>query len=125
MMEELRHEQMRMERDGAVTRTKQPVAPEESGWSSWSWRDAVPAPMAAFIASASASLATQPIDVIKTRLQVHGGVGSTVGSTVRRLIAERGYAGLMSGWYSRILVVSPQATIMMSAVEALKRYSAK
>jgi hypothetical protein len=73
----------------------------------------------------SVSVSLSPSDVIKTRLQVQGGVGATISSTVRHLLAERGVAGLASGWYSRILVVAPQATIMMSAVEALKRYSAK
>ena len=79
-----------------------------------------------FTAAAAVTCLCRPrSDVIKTRLQVQGGVGATISSTVRHLIAERGVAGLASGWYSRILVVAPQATIMMSAVEALKRYSAK
>lgn len=34
-------------------------------------------------------------------------------------------SGLLSGWYPRILAVSPGATIMMTSYEALKRYSAK
>lgn len=100
----------------------------------FSWRDAVPAPIAAFLASSTASLATQPIDVsspgrrqgwglphlrppsqsdapcfshahspsldvcvlqvIKTRLQVQGGKGATIASTIRALIKERGYVSV-------------------------------
>jgi len=110
-----------MEETMAQPQQPQPTPPKEKDWD---WRDAVPAPLAAFVASASASLATQPIDVIKTRLQVHGGAGSTIASTVRALVHERGWIGLLSGWYPRILAVSPGATVMMSSYEALKRLSA-
>jgi hypothetical protein len=120
---EQRHEQQRKLNHGH-NHTLPHVSPSSSEWS-FNWRESVPTPVAAFVASATASLTTQPIDVIKTRFQVHGGVGATVASTVRKLIAERGYRGLCSGWYPRILAVSPGTTIMMSSYELLKRYCQK
>jgi solute carrier family 25 protein 44 len=88
------------------------------------YSDAVIAPSSAAIASTAASWLTQPMDVLKTRLQVQHTRSSTV-SAVRQLIAERGWLGLWSGAIPRILIITPTSVLMMSLYEFIKRKSLK
>jgi hypothetical protein len=84
------------------------------------WRELVTAPLSSCIAATLASLATQPADVLKTRLQVQE-KRTPLLHTLRVLIAEKGVAGLMSGSVARIAVVMPGSVIMMSCYESIKR----
>ncbi|CAF1640102.1 unnamed protein product, partial [Didymodactylos carnosus] len=79
----------------------------------------------AVLASGIASLITQPIDVLKTRLQVQKQRTSVL-HTLLTLIEQRGaLIGLMSGILPRAMMVIPNCTVLMSLYEYVKRISVK
>lgn len=84
------------------------------------WRELVTAPVSSCCAATLASLATQPADVLKTRLQVQE-KRTPLLHTLRVLLAEKGAKGLMSGSVARVAVVMPGSVIMMSCYESIKR----
>lgn len=87
-------------------------------------RELYTAPFSAGAASALASLATQPMDTLKTRLQVQA-KRTTLSEIFKKLIAEKGVKGFMSGSFARILTLAPSAVLSMSAYEAIKRSSVR
>ena len=105
--------------------TNRPV-PTQAGEDEYSsdWREMATAPVSAAVAATLASLATQPFDTLKTRLQV-----STkripLSEVWSGLVREKGVAGLMSGSLARVLTVMPSAVLSMSAYEMFKRMSVK
>ncbi|KAK3262060.1 hypothetical protein CYMTET_29064, partial [Cymbomonas tetramitiformis] len=68
---------------------------------------------------------TDPLDVIKARLQVAahkpGGTPQTFSSIAKDLIAAEGVMGLYRGVLPRMMNVSIWGTCMVSAYEFLKR----
>ncbi|CAF3597107.1 unnamed protein product [Rotaria sp. Silwood1] len=80
------------------------------------------APFSAIIASLSTSLLTQPIDVVKTRLQV-ASKRQSLWRIFRILIDERGLKGCFSGSLPRACILVPYSIIMMSLYEIIKRSS--
>ncbi|CAF0905261.1 unnamed protein product [Didymodactylos carnosus] len=87
--------------------------------------DYITSPLSAVLASGIASLITQPIDVLKTRLQVQKQRTSVL-HTLLTLIEQRGaLIGLMSGILPRAMMVIPNCTVLMSLYEYVKRISVK
>ena len=89
-------------------------------------------------AGGTSAFLTNPIDVIKTRLQVgraaaamepassaavHAASNATIMTTVRELIREEGLPGFMRGVVPRMLSTALWGTAMVTAYEFLKRYS--
>jgi len=84
-----------------------------------------------------ASGITTPMDVVKTRLQTDGVMGtalryvkqpgsSTLGllplQTARTIVASEGWSALMGGWKPRVLFHMPSAAICWATYEGLKRF---
>ena len=88
------------------------------------WREMATAPVSAAIAATIASLATQPLDTLKTRLQVQK-KRTPVTETFQQLVKEKGMWGLMSGAGARVMTMMPSAVLSMSAYEFCKRESVK
>jgi hypothetical protein len=86
--------------------------------------DKIISPLSSIIASLLTSILTQPIDVLKTRLQV-ATKRQSLWETFRILIYQRGYKGLFAGSLPRACIVIPNSVIMMSLYEIIKRASAK
>lgn len=84
-----------------------------------------------FAGSTSAILAvtlTQPLDVLRTRIQVHnqtGGRPATYGSVSRELLATSGVGGFYKGVTPRILHLGLWGTILSGAYEFLRHVSRK
>lgn len=78
--------------------------------------------ISAAIASTSACIMTQPIDVLKTRYQV-AVEHQPLWKTLSLLIQERGWTGLFSGTIPRACIIVPYSLVMMSMYEAIKRSS--
>ncbi|XP_012886144.1 PREDICTED: solute carrier family 25 member 44 isoform X3 [Dipodomys ordii] len=78
---------------------------------------AVSGPMAA----ATASIITNPMDVIRTRVQVEG--KSSIILTFRQLMAEEGPWGLMKGLSARIISATPSTIVIVVGYESLKKLS--
>lgn len=89
---------------------------------------------AAVCAGAVGAAATQPVDVIKTRLQVGGGAlhaaGGTGGraptgpraptmlATLRAAVVREGWGSLLRGTYARVLSIAPGCGLSMMLFEA-------
>ncbi|XP_055048639.1 solute carrier family 25 member 44a [Misgurnus anguillicaudatus] len=78
---------------------------------------AIAGPMAA----ATASTLTNPMDVVRARVQVEG--RSSVIETFKQLIAEEGAWGLTKGLSARIISSTPTSIMIVIGYETLKRLS--
>ncbi|XP_036432463.1 solute carrier family 25 member 44a isoform X1 [Colossoma macropomum] len=78
---------------------------------------AVAGPMAA----ATASTITNPMDVVRARVQVEG--RSSVIGTFKQLLAEEGMWGLTKGLSARIISSTPTSILIVIGYETLKRLS--
>ncbi|XP_051740091.1 solute carrier family 25 member 44a [Ctenopharyngodon idella] len=78
---------------------------------------AVAGPMAA----ATASTLTNPMDVVRARVQVEG--RSSVIETFKQLMAEEGVWGLTKGLSARIISSMPTSVMIVIGYETLKRLS--
>jgi len=84
-------------------------------------------------AATLAATLTQPLDVLKTRLQVGNDIGvkkravdmPTYSSITKELIKTHGYRGLFRGTAPRILNIALWGTILSSAYEYLRHVSRK
>ena len=93
-------------------------------------------PLVPFIAGSLsgtiAAIATTPLDVVKTHMQVELGetndvklgVGSAV-TVMRRIVSEHGAVGLYAGLTPRIAKVAPACAIMIGSYELCKNFFAK
>lgn len=81
----------------------------------------------AALAGGAAALVTMPLDTVKTRLQVMEADAArpTLGSTVRGLLREGGWAACYRGLGPRWGSMSLSAATMVTTYEFLKRLSAK
>ncbi len=84
----------------------------------------IASPLSSTIAALLTSLITQPIDVLKTRLQVSSKRQSIL-KTFSILIEKRGFKGLFSGSFPRACITIPNAVIGISLYEIIKRASVK
>ncbi|XP_062254182.1 solute carrier family 25 member 44-like [Platichthys flesus] len=73
------------------------------------------------LAAATASTVTNPMDVVRARVQVEG--RSSVIETFRQLIREEGCWGLTKGLSARIISSTPTAIVMVVGYETLKKMS--
>ncbi|XP_068433711.1 solute carrier family 25 member 44b [Clinocottus analis] len=73
------------------------------------------------LAAATASTVTNPMDVVRARVQVEG--RSSVMETFRQLIKEEGCWGLTKGLSARIISSTPTAIVMVVGYETLKKLS--
>ena len=79
------------------------------------------------LAGALTALATTPIDLINTRVQVQGAVAGAprytgIGDAVVRIVREEGGVGaLFRGALPRMLQYSPSAMLFFAVFEAVKR----
>ncbi|CAF1507316.1 unnamed protein product [Adineta ricciae] len=81
-------------------------------------------PLSATIAALLTSLLTQPIDVLKTRLQVSA-TRHSLWKTFLILMNKRGFGDLFCGSLPRACIVVPNSVLMMSLYETIKRASVK
>lgn len=83
----------------------------------------------ALLAGCTSAVLTNPLDVIKTRLQVasrlQGGPAPSFLSVGRQLIAEEGAKGLLRGVAPRVTSTGMWGTAMVTTYEFLKRVSIK
>nr|XP_057901889.1 solute carrier family 25 member 44-like [Doryrhamphus excisus] len=77
--------------------------------------------MAGPLAAATASTVTNPMDVVRARVQVEG--RSSIIDTFRQLIREEGFWGLTKGLSARIISSTPTAIVMVVGYETLKKVS--
>ncbi|KAJ0029062.1 hypothetical protein NQD34_004059 [Periophthalmus magnuspinnatus] len=80
---------------------------------------AIAGPMAA----ATASTITNPMDVVRARVQVEG--CSSVIGTFKQLMAEEGMWGLTKGLSARVISSTPTSVLIVVGYETLKRLSLK
>lgn len=73
------------------------------------------------LAAATASTVTNPMDVVRARVQVEG--RSSVVDTFKQLITEEGVWGLTKGLSARIISSAPTAIVMVVGYETLKKLS--
>ncbi|CAL8359059.1 unnamed protein product [Lota lota] len=78
---------------------------------------AIAGPMAA----ATASTITNPMDVVRARVQVEG--RSSVSETFKQLLAEEGARGMTKGLSARIIAAMPTSVLIVVGYETLKRLS--
>ncbi|XP_068175641.1 solute carrier family 25 member 44-like [Antennarius striatus] len=72
-------------------------------------------------AAVTAATITNPMDVVRARIQVEGTTSIT--ETFRRLIEEEGYLGLTKGLSARIISSLPAAIVLAIGYETLKKLS--
>ena len=85
--------------------------------------------IAGSISGCSAAILTNPLDVIKTHMQVQLGEstrhqlgrGSLV-TVLQNVVAEHGVAGLFAGLVPRCAKIAPACSIMIGSYEACKRF---
>ncbi|XP_008335537.1 solute carrier family 25 member 44b [Cynoglossus semilaevis] len=77
--------------------------------------------MAGPLAAATASTVTNPMDVVRARIQVEG--RTSVIETFRQLIKEEGFWGMTKGLSARIISSTPTAIVMVVGYETLKKMS--
>lgn len=73
------------------------------------------------LAAATASTLTNPMDVIRARVQVEG--KSSIINTFRQLMAEEGPWGLTKGLSARIISSTPSTIVIVVGYESLKKLS--
>lgn len=77
---------------------------------------------ASMIAGLVATFATQPVDVVKTRVQnAHGSVQPGVVQALRQIARDEGVMALWKGFWPSYARMGPQTTIMFILFEALKK----
>ncbi|XP_026070734.1 solute carrier family 25 member 44b [Carassius auratus] len=73
------------------------------------------------LAAATASTVTNPMDIVRARVQVEG--RTSVTETFNQLIREEGFWGMTKGLSARIIASAPTAIVMVVGYETLKKLS--
>ncbi|XP_053560607.1 solute carrier family 25 member 44 [Bombina bombina] len=73
------------------------------------------------LAAATASTLTNPMDVIRARVQVEG--KNSIINTFKQLMAEEGPLGLTKGLSARIISATPSTIVIVVGYETLKKLS--
>lgn len=81
--------------------------------------------MAGTMAGFTTATLTNPLDIMRTRLQVGGGKSALVFQMFRSLLHEEGPKGLTKGLSARILAMVPSSLVMVLGYETVKRLSLK
>lgn len=90
--------------------------------------------MSGAVSGALSAVVTNPLDVVKTHMQVE--IGQSTGgqrllgagslfAVVRDVVANHGYPGLYAGLAPRVAKIAPACAIMISSYEACKEYFRK
>lgn len=83
--------------------------------------------VAGSISGATAAVLTNPLDVVKTHMQVgvgeswKGGNDSVI-EVLRNVVSKHGNTGLYAGLVPRMAKISPACAIMISSYESFKKY---
>ena len=78
------------------------------------------------IAGSISSIITNPLDVIKTKLQTqHDGLYKNIGDTATTIWKRNGVSGFFSGVIPRIMYYAPSTTISWCCYEGIKKYLEK
>ncbi|XP_026993004.1 solute carrier family 25 member 44b [Tachysurus fulvidraco] len=77
--------------------------------------------MAGPLAAATSSTVTNPMDVVRARVQVEG--RTSVIETFKELLREEGFWGMTKGLSARIISSTPTAIVMVLGYETLKKLS--
>lgn len=77
------------------------------------------------LAGLTTATLTNPLDIMRTRLQVGGGKSSFVLQMFRSLLREEGPLGLTKGLSARIIAMVPSSVAMVLGYETVKRLSLK
>jgi solute carrier family 25 protein 39/40 len=79
--------------------------------------------IAGAVSGATAALVTNPLDVVKTHIQVNLGTRRlSLLEVVRDVVSEHGISGLYTGLVPRIAKIAPACAIMISTYESFKIY---
>ncbi|XP_078286145.1 solute carrier family 25 member 44-like [Rhinoraja longicauda] len=97
-------------------------AEQISVWTPSEWPHLIIQAIAGPLAAITASTVTNPMDVIKTRVQVGD---KSIIDTSRQLLREEGAWGFTKGLTARILSAAPTALAMVVGYETLKKMSLK
>ncbi|XP_074079344.1 solute carrier family 25 member 44 isoform X2 [Macrotis lagotis] len=73
------------------------------------------------LAAATASIITNPMDIVRARVQVEG--KSSIILTFKQLLAEEGPWGFMKGLSARIIAATPSTIVVVIGYESLKKFS--
>ncbi|XP_036399748.1 solute carrier family 25 member 44-like [Megalops cyprinoides] len=73
------------------------------------------------LAAATASTLTNPMDVVRARVQVEG--RTSIIETFKQLLVEEGIWGMTKGLSARIISSTPTAVVMVMGYETLKKLS--
>ena len=82
--------------------------------------------LAGGVAGAVTAVVTNPLDTIRTRVQLAqrtAGQAITVRATWKALLRDEGWRGLMNGATARVLHTAPNSVLMIAAYETVKRWS--
>ncbi|XP_020847192.1 solute carrier family 25 member 44 isoform X1 [Phascolarctos cinereus] len=73
------------------------------------------------LAAATASVITNPMDIVRARVQVEG--KNSIILTFKQLLAEEGPWGFMKGLSARIIAATPSTMVIVIGYESLKKIS--
>ncbi|KNC51959.1 carrier family protein [Thecamonas trahens ATCC 50062] len=111
----------------ALARTVLDPAPPLKPGDPWPrhWRDVAVVPLSGAIAGASAAVLTNPIDVVRTNMQLSDAATVSMRETAATLFRDAGLAGFYRGVLARVLAMSVTMTMVLSSYELLKRVSVR
>ncbi|KAA0146929.1 hypothetical protein FNF27_06886 [Cafeteria roenbergensis] len=72
------------------------------------------------MAGSTVAIIANPLDVLRTRVQVHG---LPLLATLRSILFQEGLRGISAGMAARVATMAPNGALVMSAYELIKRLS--
>lgn len=72
------------------------------------------------LAGSTVAIVANPLDVLRTRVQVHG---LPLVATLRSILFKEGIKGVTAGMTARVATMAPNGALVMSAYELIKRLS--
>jgi hypothetical protein len=89
------------------------------------WASLVPALLTSMIgggiSGAVSAVATSPMDVVRTRLQVSERAGASLRSAAQNVLRESGPRGFWNGCTARMMGMVPSTALLLTSYELLKR----
>ncbi|EQC34211.1 hypothetical protein SDRG_08414 [Saprolegnia diclina VS20] len=87
------------------------------------WRQSIAQAIGGGTAGVITAVVTNPMDVIRTRTQIHTQFGAV--DTFKYLIQRDGIPGLWTGALARVMAMGPSGVLVITAYELVKRLSKK
>ncbi|OQS00195.1 Mitochondrial Carrier (MC) Family [Thraustotheca clavata] len=87
------------------------------------WRQMIAQAFGGGTAGVVTAIITNPMDVIRTRTQIHTQFGAV--DTFKYLIKREGIPGLWTGAVARVMAMGPSGVLVITAYELVKRLSRK